>query len=54
MNRDITSTIAGGSAGVTLLLTVKWDGVPHGELVKIGLAVVLIVFGYFAYRNKGA
>jgi hypothetical protein len=51
--RDLGSTLAGGGAGMGLLLTVKWELVPHGECVKIGVALVLIVLGYTAYRKTG-
>ena len=52
MNQDSASTIAGGGAGLALLLTVRWEAVPHGEAVKIGVALVLAVFGYCMYRGK--
>ena len=51
MNRDTGSTIAGGGAGLALLLTVRWEAVPMGELVKIGVAIVLMLVGYLIYRG---
>lgn len=52
MNQDHISTLAGSGAGAALLATVRWEAVPHGELVKIGLAVVLMVLGYLFYRGN--
>jgi uncharacterized membrane protein len=52
--RDVASTIAGGGAGIGLLMTVRWDSIPHGEEVKVAVAVVLMVAGYFAYRARGS
>ena len=51
MDKDNVSTIAGGGAGMALLLTVRWDAVPHGELVKVGVAVALVALGYLMYRK---
>lgn len=52
--KDHVSTIAGGSAGMALMLTVRWELVPHGEMVKVGAALTLIVLGYCMYRgDKG-
>jgi hypothetical protein len=53
MDKDRASTIAGGAAGLTLLLTVRWEAVPHGECVKVGVALALIALGYFMYGGKG-
>lgn len=49
--KDLTSTAAGGAGGYGLLLSVKWELVPHGECVKLGAALLLIVLGYLAYRG---
>lgn len=49
--RDLGSTIAGGGAGLALLLTVRWDVVPYGEAVKIMVAVLLVMLGYLMYRK---
>ena len=38
---------------MALLLTVRWDAVPHGELVKIGVALVLLALGCVMYHGKG-
>ena len=54
MNRDSASTIAGGGAGLALLLTVRWEAVPYGEAVKIGVALLLAGLGYLMYRREGA
>lgn len=51
MGKDTASTIAGGSAGICLLLTVRWEGVPYGECVKVGVALVLALIGYLMYRG---
>jgi hypothetical protein len=52
MNKDTASTLAGGGAGVALLLTVNWTAVPFGECVKIGVALILIVAGILLYRGE--
>jgi hypothetical protein len=49
--RDLGSTVAGGGAGMGLLLTVRWETVPAGETVKIVVALILIWMGYRAYRG---
>lgn len=51
MTRDHASTIAGGGAGLLLLNSVKWEAVPHGECVKIGVALLLSLVGYLMYRK---
>jgi hypothetical protein len=50
---DLSSTLSGGGAGLYLLSQVKWEQVPHGETVKLAIAVLLIVGGYLMYRKKG-
>jgi hypothetical protein len=50
-NQDTVSTLAGGGAAAALLASVKWELVPHGEAVKIGVAFLLMVVGYFMYRK---
>jgi hypothetical protein len=52
MNNDTTSTVAGGGAAIALLLTVRWDAIPYGELIKVGMVVVLLAAGYVMYRGK--
>ena len=52
-NRDITTSIAGGAAGLMLLNQVRWEAVPCGECVKIGVALTLALIGYLMYRGKG-
>ena len=54
MTRDAASTIAGGGAGIALLLTVRWELVPYGEAVKVGVALVLAITGYLMYRGTGS
>lgn len=49
--KDLGSTIAGGGAGLGLLMTVRWEAVPHGECVKVAVALAILVLGYFAYRK---
>jgi len=51
MKNDSISTLAGGGAGLAMLATVRWEVVPQGECVKIGLAVLLMLMGYFFYRE---
>jgi hypothetical protein len=51
MDKDTASTLAGGGAGMALLLTVRWDAVPHGEVVKIVVALVLVALGCAMYRK---
>jgi uncharacterized membrane protein YebE (DUF533 family) len=53
MNKDVTTSIAGGAAGLMLLNQVRWEAVPHGECVKIGVALLLAALGYLMYRTKG-
>lgn len=52
MDKESASTIAGGGAGLALLLTVQWQSVPAGECVKIGVALLLALVGYLMYRGK--
>jgi hypothetical protein len=49
---DVLSTGAGGAAGMSLLASVRWEAVPHGELVKIAAAFALLWSGYLMYRRK--
>jgi len=51
--KDTASSIAGGGAGVALLLTVRWDAIPYGECVKVGVAFMLAIIGYLMYRGGG-
>jgi hypothetical protein len=50
--RDSSSTIAGGGAGIALLLTVRWEAIPYGEVVKVAVALVLAIMGYLMYRGE--
>ncbi len=52
-NNDSVTTLAGGAAGLGLLATVRWEviQVPYGEATKIAIALVLMVMGYWMYRN---
>jgi len=53
LDKETTSTIAGGGAGLGLLLTVRWEMIPHGEAVKVAVAVALVMTGYLMYpRGK--
>ena len=52
MDKDLASTLAGGGAGLALLLTVNWQAIPHGELVKVGMVAFLILTGVLLYRPK--
>jgi hypothetical protein len=49
--KDVGATIAGGGAGLGMLLTVRWEAIPHGEAVKVGVALVLILIGCLMYRR---
>ena len=49
--RDLGSTIAGGGAGLALLLTVRWEAIPQGEAIKVLMVVFLIIVGYLMYRK---
>lgn len=51
IDKDKASTLAGGGAGMALLLTVNWAAVPAGELVKIAVAMTLIFIGYRMYKG---
>ena len=50
--KDAAGTIAGGSAGTALLLTVRWEAIPYGETVKVGVALALAIMGYLMYRGE--
>lgn len=52
MNKDEASTVAGGGAGLALLLTVRWEAIPLGEIFKVAVALTLVLIGYFCYRQK--
>jgi hypothetical protein len=49
--KDLGATIAGGGAGLGMLLTVRWEAIPHGEAVKVAVALALILIGCFIYRK---
>ena len=51
MTKDHATTIAGGGAGLILLNQVRWESVPYGEVVKIGVAILLVLLGYRFYRE---
>lgn len=51
MDKDLTSTVAGGAAGLGLLATVRWELIPMGELAKVFVAIGLIVIGCLMYRQ---
>jgi hypothetical protein len=50
--KDLGSTIAGGGAGLALLLTVRWEATPFGEAVKVVVALTLLLMGYVMYLQK--
>jgi hypothetical protein len=52
LTKDTASTLAGGGAGLGLLLTVRWEAVPHGELIKVGMVAFLILVGWAMYGGK--
>ena len=49
--KDAASSIAGGGAGIARLLTVRWETIPYGEAVKVGVALALALIGYLMYRG---
>jgi hypothetical protein len=54
--KDLGSTIAGGGAGMGLLLTVRWELIPWGlgEPLKVAVALVLIAAGYAMYGKRNS
>ena len=52
LDRDLGSSLAGGAAGLALLLTVNWDKIPAGEEWKLGMVVFLVLTGVLLYREK--
>lgn len=52
--KDLSSTLAGGGAGLALLTTVRWEAIPYGEAVKIGVALIVMFGGYLMYRGKAS
>lgn len=50
--KDLSSTLAGGGAGLALLTSVRWEAVPCGEAVKIAVALLVMFGGYLMYRGK--
>ena len=50
---DSASTIAGGGAGIALLLTVRCEAIPSGEAVKVGVALALAIMGYVMSQLSG-
>lgn len=48
---DIGTTLAGGGAGMALLVTVRWEAIPFGECVKLIAAFALILIGCRMYRT---
>jgi hypothetical protein len=49
--KDIGSTAAGSLSAAGILATVRWEAVPFGECVKIGLALILLFMSYRAYNG---
>ncbi len=52
MSNDIMTTMGGAAAGMAMLETVKWELIPYGECVKLGVALALAVGGYLLYRGR--
>jgi hypothetical protein len=52
MNSDTTTTLAGGAAGLHLLMTVQYSALPSwGEFTKLAVAFALLAGGYLMYRK---
>jgi hypothetical protein len=52
MNSDTTTTLAGGAAGLQLLMTVQYSALPSwSEFTKIAVAFSLMFLGYLMYRK---
>jgi hypothetical protein len=52
MNQDTTATLAGGAAGLQLLMTVQYSALPAwSEFTKIAVAFSLMFLGYLMYRK---
>lgn len=52
MNPDNSTTVAGGALGLHYLSTVNFAALPSwAEFAKLGVAFLLIVVGYFMYRQ---
>jgi hypothetical protein len=51
MDKDLSTTLAGGSAGLWLLTTVKWEQMPYAEPVKLATAFALMLIGYWFYSG---
>jgi hypothetical protein len=54
MDKDSISTIAGGTAGLALMASVQWSAIPHGEIVKVGIALLFAVLGIWHTRRPGS
>lgn len=48
---DVGSTLAGAGAGMALMATVRWEQIPQGEAVKLGVAILLLALGAILYRQ---
>lgn len=50
--KDIASTVGGAGVGYLLLQSVDWKAVAGGETTKVGIALLLFLAGYFAYKGQ--
>jgi hypothetical protein len=48
----MASTLAGGGAGLAMLVTVNWASVAGGETTKVAVAILLIALGVLLYRTQ--
>lgn len=53
MDKDQSSTLAGGLAGLYLLNQVQWNTLPYGGDTQVLVALLLIALGYIFYRSNG-
>lgn len=52
MDRDLGSTLSGAGVGLAMLASIHWESIPHGEVIRLIIALALIPAGYFMYRGK--
>lgn len=50
--KDLGTTGAGALVAYGLLQSVQWDRIVHGEEVKVGVAILILILSYWAYRCR--